>query len=143
MEKILSQSIAKLMPDLIKAQNEMSAVKKEGFNPFFNSSYADLNSIINECVPVLNKNGIAVLQVHDGNSVLTMLTHKSGEYITSRTEIVCAKQNDPQALGSAISYATRYGLQSIICLPSEDDDGESAMKRKPKSRVKSSGNKDF
>jgi hypothetical protein len=31
-------------------------------------------------------------------------------------------------MGSAISYAKRYGLQSIFGLPSDDDDGEIANK---------------
>ena len=34
--------------------------------------------------------------------------------------------NDPQAQGSAITYARRYGLMSLLCLSAEDDDGESA-----------------
>ena len=40
----------------------------------------------------------------------------------------CAK-NDPQGMGSAITYARRYGLQSAVGLPSEDDDGNAATKR--------------
>jgi hypothetical protein len=32
-------------------------------------------------------------------------------------------------MGSAITYARRYGLQSAAGIPSEDDDGEGAMKR--------------
>lgn len=42
------------------------------------------------------------------------------------TEVLCAKPNDPQAYGSAITYARRYGLQSLLSIPSEDDDANSA-----------------
>ena len=55
----------------------------------------------------------------------------------SRTKIVSKDPNDPQKQGSAISYAKRYGLQSIFGLPSDDDDGEIANKAattKPKNK---------
>jgi hypothetical protein len=39
----------------------------------------------------------------------------------------CAK-DDMQSLGSAITYARRYTLQSMVCLATgEDDDGNSAV----------------
>jgi hypothetical protein len=41
-----------------------------------------------------------------------------------------AKQNDPQAMGSAMTYARRYALGSILNLNiDDDDDGEKAMGR--------------
>jgi hypothetical protein len=61
--------------------------------------------------------------------VETVLLHESGEFISSLTEVICAKQNDPQAHGSGVSYARRYGLQSLVNLGSADDDGEGAMNR--------------
>ena len=132
-----SESRNKISAALVKAQAEMGAVKKGAANPFFKSKYADLTSIIQVVMPVLNKHGISITQsqsiVQLGGSsmpvVSTNLMHESGEYISSMTPIVVAKQNDPQALGSAISYARRYGLQSLVCLPAEDDDAEKAMIR--------------
>lgn len=132
-----SESIVKLAPALLKAQKKMGAALKESKNPFFKSKYADLNAVIDASVPVLNDEGIVVLQTMKSvtdqgiilNTVETTLLHESGEYLTSSTPIVCSKQNDPQALGSAISYARRYGLQSMPTLKAEDDDGEVAMSR--------------
>lgn len=124
-----SDSIVKLAPALLKAQKEMGVAIKDSKNSFFKSKYADLNSIIDASQNTLNNNGIMVIQPpnileHTGKSVIeTILLHESGEYISSYTEVVCAKQNDPQALGSAISYARRYGLQSLVLLKAEDDDG--------------------
>jgi hypothetical protein len=37
-----------------------------------------------------------------------------------------AKANDPQAVGSAISYARRYAVSSILSLNVSDDDGNKA-----------------
>jgi hypothetical protein len=128
-----SPTISNLVKALVKAQQEMGVAKKDSKNPYFNSSYADLNSIRETALPVLNKHGIAVLQptvvINGKNYVRTILVHESGEYVYSLTEIKVQKQNDPQAEGSGISYARRYGLQAIITMAATDDDGEAAVGR--------------
>ena len=120
---------------LLKAQTEMSNPKKGTTNPFFKSKYADLNSIREAVIPVLNSNGISVLQpiVHTENKnfVKTILLHESGESLESLTEIVYNKINDAQAQGSGISYARRYALQSFVCVGADDDDGQKAVQNKP------------
>jgi hypothetical protein len=120
---------------LLKAQTEMSNPKKGATNPFFKSKYADLNSIREAVIPVLNANGISVLQpiVHTENKnfVKTILLHESGESLESLTEIVYNKINDAQAQGSGISYARRYALQSFVCVGADDDDGQKAVQNKP------------
>lgn len=120
---------------LLKAQSEMSNPKKGATNPFFKSKYADLNSIREAVIPVLNENGISVLQpiVHfEGkNFVKTILLHESGELLESLTEIIYNKINDAQAQGSGISYARRYSLQSFVCVGADDDDAQNAVKNKP------------
>jgi hypothetical protein len=57
--------------------------------------------------------------------------HESGEYISQEFMLKCSK-NDPQGMGSAITYAKRYGLQGAVGLPSEDDDGNAASAPAPK-----------
>ena len=115
---------------LIAAQKEMGNATKDSKNPFFKSKYADLNSIREACLPPLNANGIAVLQpicnAEGKHFVKTILLHESGETIESLTEILFNKANDPQAQGSGITYARRYGLQSLVCIGAEDDDGNKA-----------------
>lgn len=87
-----SESIAKISAALVKSQSEMSNAKKGSNNPFFKSKYADINSIREAALPVLNSHGITVIQptcVLDGvNYVETVLLHESGEYISSLTQIV-------------------------------------------------------
>lgn len=137
---IKSDSLKALAPALVAAQKKMGAALKDSKNPFFKSKYADLNAVIDATVPVFNEEGIAVLQtpqIVDGKPVIqTLLIHESGEYLGSNTEVVAAKQNDPQAAGSAISYARRYGLQATTTCKAEDDDGEGAMGRKESTPVK-------
>lgn len=125
-----SESIAKIAPALLKAQKEIGAAKKEAENPFYHSSYADLGEVMRVCKKPCNDNGITILQPEDadenGNYVETVLLHESGEFIASRMRVAVKSDNDPQALGSAISYAKRYSLQAMLFIPSEDDDGEKA-----------------
>lgn len=124
---------------LLEAQKEMGNAIKDSKNPFFKSTYADLNSIREACMPSLNKHGIVVLQpivhIEGKNFVKTVLLHESGETFDSLTEIVYSKNNDAQAQGSGITYARRYGLQSIINVGAEDDDGNSASAKDVKITV--------
>ena len=128
-----SESIVKIASALVKAQSTMGNAIKDAKNPFFKSRYADLNAVREAVLPVMNANGISVLQptVHiDGKSfVETILLHESGEFISSLTEIIVNKLNDAQQQGSGISYARRYGLQSLANIGSDDDDAEQAVGR--------------
>jgi hypothetical protein len=131
-----SDSIAELAKALLSAQKEIDAAKKKAKNPFFKSSYADLSEVIDTVKEPLNNNGIVFLQIVDesenGAVVETTLLHESGQFISGRTPVFSSKPNDPQALGSGITYSKRYGLQAIVGLPTEDDDGEKAMGRTSK-----------
>ena len=127
-----SESILKLAPALLKVQREMGDAKKGTSNTYFKSSYADLNSVRETALPVLNANGIVCLQptveANCKNFVETVLIHESGEWMSSLTQIVNIK-GDAQAEGSGISYARRYGLQSLLNIGAVDDDAERAVGR--------------
>lgn len=124
-----SEEIKDLATALCKAQSEMSGAKKKAANPFFKSKYADLKEVIDCAKDALSDNGLSISQFpvsEDGKAgVNTILMHSSGEYIESTLLLACTKQ-DPQAYGSAITYARRYAYQSILGIPSEDDDGQRA-----------------
>ena len=136
-----SESIVEISKALLKAQKEMEGAKKGADNPFFRSKYADYGAVLEGCKEPLNNNGIVILQPHGSeivgdkvvNYVDTILIHESGEFISSRTEIKCVDPKDPQKFGAGITYARRFGLQSLVALPAEDDDGNTASgKTKPK-----------
>lgn len=132
MEK--SESIKELAAALNKAQAEMSGAKKGAKNPFFKSKYADLNAVVDAVRIPFCENGLSYSQfpiMHDNKvGVETILMHESGEWISSVLMLPMTKQ-DPQAAGSAITYARRYALQSIAGIPAEDDDGNSASGKNP------------
>ena len=132
----MANEIKQIATALVKAQSEMGNAIKDSSNPFFKSKYADLNSVREACIPILNKHGIVALQptVHiDGrNFVKTILLHESGESIEGLTEIVFSKPNNAQEQGSGITYARRYGLQSLVNIGADDDDGNLATHGKSK-----------
>ncbi len=135
-----SESIVNLAKALLKAQKNTGAAIKGASNPYFKSKYADLPSVMEVVKQEYNDNGILVLQppVHrDGkNFIETTLIHaESGEFMTSETEVICSKQNDPQSFGAAQTYARRFGLQSMTFTPAEDDDGNMAAGRTSKTTV--------
>jgi len=127
-----SESIKELATALNKFQAECSGAKKDADNPFFGSKYANLEAVINCAKSALDNNGLAVSQfpIMDQGycGVETILMHSSGEWISNTLLLACKKQ-DPQAMGSAITYARRYAYQSVLGIPSEDDDGEKSMSR--------------
>ena len=128
---LTSPTITKIIPALLASQKKIEAVTKSANNPFFHSKYADLNSLIDACKDILNQNEIVILQPINEESVETTLLHTSGEWLTSSCKIVCKETNNPQAQGSAITYARRYGLQSMLFMSAEDDDGEKATIHAP------------
>jgi hypothetical protein len=137
----------KIAVALIKAQMEMGNAIKDSSNPFFKSKYADLNAVREACMPALNKHGIVVLQpivhIEGKNFVKTLLLHESGESIESLTEIIYSKQNDAQAQGSGITYARRYGMQSLVNVGADDDDGNKASQPQPMKKVSFESSKEM
>jgi hypothetical protein len=124
-----SPDLAELAKALVKAQSEMESVKKGAENPFFKSKYADLASVREASMDVLNRNGLCIIQTMgngDGKiKVITTLLHSSGQFVRGELGMVPTK-NDPQSVGSVISYFRRYSWQAIIGLSAEDDDANSA-----------------
>ena len=128
-----SETITKIADALVKAQSAMKPALKESRNPHFNSRYADLASVWDAIREPLTSNGLSVIQMVGSNelektTLTTRVTHVSGEWIESTWQIPVGKQ-DPQGLGSAISYARRYALASAIGVVQDDDDGNAAMPR--------------
>jgi hypothetical protein len=126
-----SESIKNIAGALVDFQSSVSKVAKESNNPFFKSKYASLANILDTIQKPLSECGLAVSQFPDGNALTTILLHAdSGEWMESSYVMPVAKQNDPQAMGSAMTYARRYALGSILNLNiDDDDDGEKAMGR--------------
>lgn len=124
---------------LCKAQMEMGAVLKNAQNPHLKSKYADLGAVLDACLDPLNKNGFALMQPggkdEHGPYVETIFAHESGEMFKSRVYLIVGK-NDMQGIGSAWTYARRYGLLGMAGLAPEDDDGEATKAPRDKPQQK-------
>lgn len=119
---------------LARAQGMFEAAKKESENPAFSrpgkkSTYADISSVLDAVRAALSANEIAYPQTTvcnpDGVEVTTHLLHASGESMRSSFWVPIVKK-DPQGYGAACTYARRFGLQAILNVATEDDDGNAA-----------------
>ena len=142
---------------LLEFQKLAVSAKKDGKNPHFKSNYSKLESVI-EAVNQGNQFGLFFTQeidyIYTGHVstksdviVVTTVRHEHDEEtFVSKLPIILSAANmeNPQKVGSAITYAKRYTLQSVYGLPSEDDDGNEASKpnvniTKPKPRGEDDG----
>lgn len=109
-------------------QGEVEAITKDATNPFFKSKYFDINGLLSEIKPLLQKHGLVVLQpfgVVDGRTTLnTMIINADDKNEYTESSMLLPENIDPQKMGSAITYFRRYALQSMLLLEAEDDDGE-------------------
>ena len=110
---------------LSKAQGEMDHAKKDEKGAF--GKYATLRSVLDVLKPILSKNGFALShrQGADENGMYcdTMLMHESGGMFETRVHLINERKN-MQGLGSAITYARRYGVSMLCNIATEDDDAE-------------------
>lgn len=132
-----------LLSALHKVQQKIRALKKDEVNPYFNSSYVSLNTVRDTVLPVLTDNGLVVLQpteLENGQLVVrTKIVHvESGQEISSVIPVL-SSSNDPQKMGSGISYARRYAILSLLFLSAEDDDGNAASNKED--GIKNNGEK--
>lgn len=130
----MSETITHVATALCKAQGQIDDATKTGLNPVFKSKYADMAAVRSVIREPLAVNDLAVVQgprrADGGIEVETMLIHKSGEWISEAVFIPVTKW-DAHGVGSAITYGRRYGLMSILCIASEDDDGNVAVQAGP------------
>lgn len=132
---ISTPTISSLTKGLCIFHKNVYKIPKRSKNPFFKSTYANLSDILEAIKEPLDKAGLVIMQFPVEDGLTTMLTHaESGEFIQATYKMPIAKQNDPQATGSAITYARRYAIAAILTLDiDDDDDGNSASGKGNKS----------
>lgn len=127
---VKSESIAAIAPALVKTQALIASADKSGNNPHLKNKYATLGDVMDAIKPAMESNGLMFLQTpvpsEDGKLHLeTLIIHSSGEYIGG-VMVMPIQKTDPQGYGSALTYARRYHLSSLIGVKQEDDDGNAA-----------------
>lgn len=130
-----SEQINELAKAMAAAQGQFDHAAKDATNPHFQKKYADIASVIDVIRKPLADNGLCVMQpmkvVDGGVEVETWVMHESGQWCMETTFMPAPSNANPQQLGSATTYARRYGLNGMFVLGAEDDDGNAASEAAP------------
>lgn len=142
-----STSIAALAGALATAQKAFAPIPKDRevtvttqTGGIYKFKYATLDAILAATMPALAEQKIAVSQAltswGDNYAVETTLYHESGEWMSNVTPMFLVgrktregRELPPgnQELGSAQTYARRYGFSALVCITAdEDEDGNHA-----------------
>ena len=117
--------VAGLYPKLHAAKQKIGKVVKNSTNPHFKNKYADINGLIETVEPILLEQGLLLLQpIAEGIISTSIIDIESGQSVVSSMRL--PEIQDPQKVGSAVTYYRRYTLQSLLSLQAEDDDANSA-----------------
>jgi hypothetical protein len=110
-------------PKLAKVKAVLNPIRKTETNPFLKSKYFDINSLLEQVEPIIQEHGLILAQpIQAGKVVTYLIDPDTGDDLGSEIEL--PQMQDPQKLGSAITYYRRYTLQSLLALQALDDDGE-------------------
>ena len=113
---------------LYKVQQEIGVVSKDKVNPFYKSTYFDINKLIEHVTPILHKYSLLLLQPIKDGKQYSIIIDLDGGSIESSLEL--PTDLDAQKIGTAITYYRRYTLVSLLGLQAEDDDGNGAIPKK-------------
>lgn len=136
------------MDKILKIQCEIGVLSKTETNPFFKSKYMDINGLLAQLLPLLEKYGLAVIQPLseiNGHPAITTKVYDTNisigeeeDKLLISSSIPLPDLQDPQKMGSAITYYRRYALQSLFLLQAADDDANFASKPETKHTAKDS-----
>lgn len=135
-ETFSSPDITELAKAMLAVIRSLGPARCDSENPFIKNRYASLNSVIDACRDALLDHGIWVAQypvaVDPGHLGLsTKLVHAESGQWQSSLMVMPLPKADPQGYGSALTYARRYGLATLVGLVTElDDDAEAAMPKR-------------
>ncbi len=121
------------MDKILKLQTEIGVLSKTETNPFFKSKYMDINGLLAQLLPLLEKHGLTVTQpltnVSGRPAISTCVFDNENDVMLEEDMITLPDIADPQKMGSCITYYRRYALQSLFLLQAQDDDGNHASEK--------------
>lgn len=142
----LGENKSNILPALIKVQQSMKPIKKDGRG--YNYKYISFDLIMGALRPLLAENELFLTQnvggyIENGVNVITCQTtiyHSSGESVSSdlmsyipkgqkvtdkATKSFHIEEVNMRDLGSAITYSKRYQLNALLGIVADlDDDGQ-------------------
>lgn len=143
---VSSGQIDKISAALAKTQGDIKDVYKEhtgsvegtsktGKSYKYDYKYAGLDAVMDAIREVASVNGLALIQRPNGNSLHSILTHASGQWIDYGLYPL-GNADKHQERGSALTYARRYVTCCVYGVaPAADEDdgkgGNEALGKKP------------
>lgn len=118
-----------LKQKIASIQHTVEGLSKEANNPFFKSKYVDLNTIIEALRPLEAEQSISItlpLSNVQGRPALRLVIQDLETDDVVEDVITLPDIQDPQKMGSIITYYRRYMLMSFFNIKAEDDDANFA-----------------
>ena len=117
------------MKRILEIKKQIGNLSKNSENPFFKSAYLDLTELLNHIEPLLWEHNLVLIQPILDGKVCSIIMDEGGKTLVE-SHIDLPDINDPQKLGSAITYYRRYTLKSLLAIAEVDDDGNKASLKK-------------
>jgi len=118
-------------------QDEVQNITKDAKNPHFGNSYATYEKVMEVLHPILRKHNLMVFHSFEVPTFENQIAIKTtiqgiGESKDNISTVLYTPmvKIDPQAAGSAITYAKRYSLLAMLGLGTEDDDANAGSGKK-------------
>lgn len=124
----ITEALSTMQGSIVQPKLNKSVTVTTKQNGSYKFKYADLAACIGAAAPELQKNGLAVIQTIQGNTLVTTLSHKSGEFINSFLPLNPATMQSTsfQSIGSMITYLKRYAYCAILGIVADEDDDANA-----------------
>jgi len=119
------------MKRILEVQKKIGKLSKNAKNPFFKSAYLDLSDLLTHVTPLMQENGLILMQPIRDNLVYTQIIDSDNGDVLAESCLMLPNLTDPQKLGSCITYFRRYTLKSLLAIAEGDDDGNFASKPTP------------
>lgn len=130
------------MKRILEVKKNIGTLSKNSANPFFKSKYLDLNSLLTHIEPLLIEQGLLLTQpIIDGFVISRIIDTETGATLLE-SSLALPTIQDPQKLGSCITYYRRYTLKSLLSIAEDDDDGNNASKGVKESELPTFGAND-
>lgn len=128
-----SDDTTELYKALAGFHKHFTTVEKDAENPFHESSYASLSQILNVIRPILNDQGLVLVQLPINGMekhsicIKTRLIHvETGQFLESNSISLVPPKLEAQGYGSLMTYLKRYQITSLLGLSFSEDDTDAS-----------------